>query len=106
MAVARESTIATLAAEQLLANETPESMSGLTVAQLVDRFRAQWLQADGLRARLSVIGSLLDYSPTAARLAVPDWAVRAHMLVWLPWRLLKRRWRYPSSRPGNAASKP
>ena len=47
----------------LQTNETPESMSGLTVAQLIDRFRAQWLQADGLRARLSVIGSLLDYSP-------------------------------------------
>ncbi len=90
----------------LQANVTPESLSKLAVADLVDRFRTQWLQADGLQARLSVLGNLLDYSPTASRLAVPDWALRPHMLVWLPWRLLTRRWRYRSSRPGNAASKP
>jgi hypothetical protein len=90
----------------LQANATPESLASSTVVQLAENFRAKWLQADSLSAHLAIVGSLLDYAPTASRLRVPDWALRPHMMVWLPWRLITRRWRYRQRRGGNAASKP
>ena len=87
-------------------NCMPGSTADTTVDDLAARFIARWVQGDSLAARLSVIGELLDFSNTRSRLAVPDWALRLHSLVWLPYRVVTRRWRNRQPRAGNSASNP
>ena len=82
----------------------PASMAGLRVEMI--KLWVRCCQASGFSGRLSVLMGLLDLSYSAARLAVPDWALRAHGLVWFPMRVVTRPWRRRQSTAGKTASKP
>lgn len=83
-----------------------EAAQATTIGDAVRALAAKIVLIPRLAARIGAIGTLLDTSYTADRLAVPDALLRLHALVWAPRRLLTRHWRHRQARDGKAASKP